>query len=230
MKKLNVVITSGGTREYIDSVRVLSNISSGRLGATIANEFLKHGHEVTYVSSDNVVMPAAYFTGKYSYTKTKNTQSVLDIMRVMVPKADVVVQAMAVSDFTFDLEKAVKVSGDDCEAFIEHMRSTIKKTPKIISEFRSWNPEAIVVGFKFTVGKSKDELIEIALELMKTNRLNMVLANDKTQMQKAGEHTAVLITDVKGVDMPWEENLRSKEDIASKIYENVVYLEGRKNK
>jgi len=37
---MKVLITSGGTREYIDDVRVLTNISTGKLGATIANTFL----------------------------------------------------------------------------------------------------------------------------------------------------------------------------------------------
>lgn len=228
MKKLNVVITSGGTREAIDSVRVLSNISSGRLGATIANEFLKHGHEVTYVASKNSIMPASYFTGEYSFIATKDTDSVMETMQECVPKADVVIQAIAVSDFTFDLEESIKLSSGSPEAFIEHMRKTIVKTPKIISKFRGWNPDAILVGFKFTVGKSGAELVHIANELMKDNKLNMVLANDKSQMQKAGEHTAVLITDVKGVEQPWHQNLRSKKEIADTMYDNVVMLMGQK--
>ena len=40
-KKINVVITSGGTSEPIDNVRKITNSSSGKLGCTIAEEILK---------------------------------------------------------------------------------------------------------------------------------------------------------------------------------------------
>jgi len=225
MKQLNVVITSGGTQEYIDDVRVLSNISSGKLGSEIAGQFIKGGHNVTYVAPKNAVMPRSSHTGQYAYRPIKDTKSVMEVMEELVPKSDVVVQAMAVSDFTFDLEGAVKLSSGDPEAFIEHMRKTISKTPKVISNFRAWNPQAILVGFKFTVGKRKDELIEIALKLMKDNGLNMVLANDKSEMKRSGARIGTLITEI-GMDEPWIDRLRSKEDIARGIYDNVVMIKG----
>jgi len=216
MKKINVVITSGGTQEYIDDVRVLSNISSGRLGAKIADQFIKHGHEVTYVAPKNAVMPAAYHTGQYSYRPVKDTASVMDVMKELVPKANVVIQAMAVSDFTFDLQEATKLSSGDPEAFIEHMRATIRKTPKIISYLKMWNHTAVLVGFKFTVGKSAKELHAIATKLMQDNDLDMVFANDKVSMQRAKDHVGVLIM------KDWEEKLHSKEKIAASIYDNVM--------
>ena len=224
MKQLNVVVTSGNTREYIDDVRVLTNISSGKLGANIAAEFINHGHNVTYVAPPNAIMPSTIFTGEYSFCGTKDTQSVYDAMERLVPKADVVLMCMAVSDFTFDLDGAVKLSSGDPEAFIEHMRKTIKKTPKIISKFREWNPDAILVGFKFTVGKDYKELSEIAHNLLNTNKLNMVFANDKAQMKKAGEHVGMLITDVQGIEKPWVHKIKGKEAIAETIFEKVTYL------
>lgn len=48
MKK--ILITSGGTREYIDEVRVLTNISSGKLGAKIAEAFCDANY--THIETD----------------------------------------------------------------------------------------------------------------------------------------------------------------------------------
>jgi phosphopantothenate-cysteine ligase len=189
MSKLNVVITSAGTREYLDNVRVLTNISTGKLGAKIANVFLSHGHNVTYVAPSTAVKPE----GDYSNVVVTDTNSVMEAMKTLVPKADVVIQSMAVSDFTFNLDKAIKVSGESAEDFVEHIRKTITKTPKVISNFRKWNPNAVLVGFKFTVGKNQEELTKIATKLMEDNKLDMVFANDKAQMQKAGEHVGFLI-------------------------------------
>jgi len=222
MAKLNVVITSGGTREYIDDVRVLSNISSGRLGAKIANVFIDHGHHVTYVAPKNAIHPNTSDDSLADIIHVTDTKSVMEKMQDLVPSAHVVIQAMAVSDFTFELEGSVKLSSGDPEAFIEHMRKTIVKTPKIISHFRSWNPKAILVGFKFTVGKSKDELIEIGKKLMHDNELDMVLANDKVQMQTRGDHVGILLMH------DWDARLNNKTEIATSIYDNVIRLAPQK--
>lgn len=218
MKKLNVIITAGGTREYLDEVRVLTNISTGKLGSKIADEFMMHGHDVTYIAPENAKLPDVFFNGCYSYIKVSNVQSVMNILETLVPKADVVIHSMAVSDFTFDLKEATKISSDSTEAFIEHIRKTITKTPKIIANFRTWNPKAILVGFKFTVGKSTKELTEIANKLMTDNQLDMVFANDKAQMKSAGEHVGNLIM------KDWTEKLHSKDEIAKIIYANVVRI------
>jgi phosphopantothenoylcysteine synthetase/decarboxylase len=215
--KLNVIVTSGGTREHIDDVRVLTNISTGKLGSKIARVFLDHGHNVTYVCSPTAVRPT--FEAHNLDVKTVvNTQSVMEAMKELVPHADVVIHSMAVSDFTFNLTGAIKIGSDSPEALIEHMRKTITKTPKVISHFRDWNPKAILVGFKFTVGKSKKELEEIAAKLMLDNRLDMVFANDKMHMQNAGDHVGTLLM------KDWSEQLHSKEEIAEAIYANVVRI------
>ena len=215
MPKLNVVVTSGGTREYIDDVRVMTNISSGRLGAIIADKFIDHGHDVTYVAPKSAVQPTKQ---PCSFQAVKDTASVMEVMKELVPKSDVVIQAMAVSDFTFDLQGHEKLSSGDPEAFIEHMRKTIVRTPKIISHFRNWNPTATLVGFKFTVGKTRKELVEIGKKLMRDNDLDMVLANDKVQMQERGEHIGTLLMH------DWDESVRNKDAIACSIYDNVIRI------
>ena len=48
--KAKVVVTSGATREPIDSVRFISNLSSGRTGATICEALVARGFHVTQVA------------------------------------------------------------------------------------------------------------------------------------------------------------------------------------
>lgn len=220
MKQLNVAITSGGTREYIDDIRVITNISTGKLGAKIAEKFLANGHKVYYVAPESAVFPKEN-SGNYDRRIVTDTNSVLATMSQLVPEMDVVIQCMAISDFTFDHSKPVKIDSKDMYGFIEYMRQTITKTPKVISYYRDWNPTAILVGFKFTVGKSKEELKEIAKQLMDTNKLDMVFANDKSQMQAKGAHVGCLIME------EWEEYLKSKDEIAERIYINVVRKVGK---
>jgi phosphopantothenoylcysteine decarboxylase/phosphopantothenate--cysteine ligase len=47
---MRLLVTAGPTREYLDSVRFLSNASSGKMGFSIAAEAARRGHEVVLVS------------------------------------------------------------------------------------------------------------------------------------------------------------------------------------
>ena len=221
MKRLKVAITSGGTREKIDDVRVLTNISSGKLGARIANKFIVAGHEVTYLCPKGTVMPSEESYNRFTIS---DVESLMAAMEMVVPTVDVVIHPMAVSDFSFDYEGAIKLSSGSLNSFVQHINDTIVMTPKVISHFKGWNPDAILVGFKFTSGLTKDELKVVANKLKDTNNLDMVLANDKEAMRKAGSHNGILLMD------DWEEKCHGKEEIADRIYANVIRLAGKKVK
>ena len=47
---MNLLISAGPTREYFDSVRFITNASSGKMGFALAGEAAKRGHRVTLVS------------------------------------------------------------------------------------------------------------------------------------------------------------------------------------
>ena len=48
---MKVIVTSGATREPIDSVRFISNLSSGRTGAMVAGALATRGFQVTHVAA-----------------------------------------------------------------------------------------------------------------------------------------------------------------------------------
>ena len=47
---MRILITAGGTREYIDPVRFISNASSGKMGYALAHELKRHGAKVLLIS------------------------------------------------------------------------------------------------------------------------------------------------------------------------------------
>ena len=53
---LRVLVTAGGTREPIDSVRYVGNRSSGRMGFALAAEAARRGADVTVIAA-NVALP-----------------------------------------------------------------------------------------------------------------------------------------------------------------------------
>ena len=56
---VHVVVTAGGTREPIDSVRYVGNRSSGRMGFALAHEAARRGADVTVVAA-NVALPRTH--------------------------------------------------------------------------------------------------------------------------------------------------------------------------
>ena len=72
-----------------------------------------------------------------------------------------------------------------------------------------------MVGFKFEVGLDKNQLIEKAVAQIRSCGCDLVVANDKREMEEAGKHIAHLVT-IKGEYTEWWK-AEGKEDIATNI-------------
>lgn len=204
LNRKNIVITSGGTREYIDDVRVITNISTGALGAHIALEFYNRGYNVHYIHSKGAVIPTVVNyqdcpeLHTYQYVTTNDLERTMKAV-ITSFNADAVIHSAAVSDFTFDRSEKIKLSSSDKEAFIEFMKRTIKPTNKIIGMVKSWQPSTILVGFKFTVGKTREEREQIVQKLMEDNKCEIVVSNDKKEMEYRRDHIAKIYDNKKGI-------------------------------
>ena len=90
-----ILITSGPTREYLDPVRYLTNGSSGRMGAALAQAALDAGHEVTVVSGPvQIAYPAAA-----KIVAVVSTGEMLDACSEAFSASDGVIGAAAPSDY-----------------------------------------------------------------------------------------------------------------------------------
>lgn len=207
-----VLVTSGGTREYLDDVRVITNISTGALGAKIAEALYHNGAKVHYVHGVTAHMPnldEGFSDGTLTTYPIKTCNDLLETMKAIIPafNMDAVIHSAAVSDFTFKRDKAIKVGSDSEEDFVDYIRRTIVRTPKIIQQVKVWRPETVLIGFKFTVGKSSNELIHIAKESGMKSDCDAVFANDKSMMVDRKDHVGYFVSlkpsythEVKGKD------------------------------
>src|SRR3954452_4900087 len=92
---LDVLVTAGGPREPIDSVRFVGNRSSGRMGLAVAEEAARRGAAVTLVAA-NVSLP------RPEGVETIDVETAAELeaaARERFPAADVLVMAAAVADF-----------------------------------------------------------------------------------------------------------------------------------
>lgn len=224
---MNILITSGGTSEKIDRVRSITNHSTGRLGKIIAETFLDKGDQVTLVTTPKAVRPAAH--PNLTIVQIENVAELLETLEPLVHTHDVLIHAMAVSDYTpvymTGLE-AVAASSDMTE-FLNKTNSEskissqddvqvlfLKKTPKIISLIKKWNPDIRLIGFKLLVDVSDEELLKTARASLIKNQAEIIVANDLTEISNQ-EHKAYLV----GNDTVTQ--AQSKEEIAQLLYLHI---------
>ncbi len=191
-----VLITSGPTRADLDAVRYVSNRSSGRLGCAIAVEALRRGARVTLVAGPDSAVPRHEDLtedehGRLGVLPVVTVPDVLAALEGALTGGDppdAIVHAMAVLDYVPESAPGGKMPSGRAAWQIRLVR-----TPKVIKEIRRWAPGALLVQFKLEVGLSEAKLREAAVQSVRANRADLVLANDLTQIRDE-THPALVIS------------------------------------
>ncbi len=219
LKKKNVLITAGSTRGYLDAVRYITNTSTGRLGSEIAFEAMGRGAVVTYIYGADSLFPVIHGRSdlKASQLKLIEIETNNDLMKVLQEKLknrkfDVIIHAMAVADYVPARAKQSKTSSQKKEWLVK-----LVKTPKVINTIRDSWPEALLVGFKLEVNRTKDEIIRIARRFLAKSKSNLIVANDYKYISR-NRHIAYMVTGDRKIPKP----LKGKKVIAKNI---IFYLE-----
>jgi phosphopantothenate---cysteine ligase (CTP) len=101
---MNIIITAGGTRERIDSVRAITNEATGRLGSMIAEEFSQRltdkKYQIYYICGMNAATPKVK-EENLSIIRIEGTSQLLGEMEELLTKQKInaVIHSMAVSDY-----------------------------------------------------------------------------------------------------------------------------------
>ena len=164
MSGLRLLVTAGGTREPIDSVRFIGNRSSGKMGLALAREALRMGAGVTVV--------AANVDGVEPGTEHHPVESVEELREAVIElaaDADALVMAAAVSDFKPASPVEEKIRRSTGTTSLE-----LAPTADIIKSVRERYPDLFVVGFAATHG---DPLAD-AREKLASKGADLVVGND----------------------------------------------------
>jgi phosphopantothenoylcysteine decarboxylase/phosphopantothenate--cysteine ligase len=163
---IRLVVTAGGTREPVDSVRFVGNRSSGKMGAAIAREAYRSGAEVKVVAANVAeVEPGVEWHAVETFEEVqRETLSLCE-------DADVLIMAAAVSDFT----PSSPMLGEKIRrGEREDLTLELSATPDILSGIRERQPELFVVGFAATHGDPRPD----SREKLRKKGVNMVVGND----------------------------------------------------
>jgi phosphopantothenoylcysteine decarboxylase/phosphopantothenate--cysteine ligase len=161
---LRLLVTAGGTREPIDSVRFIGNRSSGRMGFAVAREALRLGAEVTLVAAnvDRVEPGTRYFT-------VETVEELRDEVLDLAADSNALVMAAAVSDFTPASQVREKIRRSSGTTSLE-----LAPTADILEAVREQYPDLFVVGFAATHG----DPVADAREKLSKKGANLVVGND----------------------------------------------------
>lgn len=202
-----VVITAGGTKEKIDSVRFISNFSSGKMGFALADEAFNQGAEVVLVSTVEAQKPY----------KVVNVQSALEMKETVeleFQDADYLIMAAAVADY-----RAKEIASQKMKKTLaDEISIELVKNPDILAEVsKTRRKNQLVVGFC----AESENILENAKEKIAKKGCDFLVANDisRSDIGFSSDYNEVYVLDKSGNIQKIEKT--TKNQIAKKIIEAI---------
>jgi phosphopantothenoylcysteine synthetase/decarboxylase len=160
---MRIVITSGPSYEPLDRVRRLSNFSTGELGTLLSEGFVEAGHTVAcFRGIASTFPPPLWPVEVVPFTTNDNLAAGLQSLPAR-EEATVVLHAAALCDFKVREildEKGEPVHGGKISSHGGALKLTLEPAPKLISTLRRMFPSSILVGWKFELDGTPDDVVE----------------------------------------------------------------------
>jgi phosphopantothenoylcysteine decarboxylase / phosphopantothenate---cysteine ligase len=210
MDGLRVLVTAGGTREPIDSVRYVGNRSSGRMGLALAAEAARRGASVTLIAA-NVSLPAP---AGVRVVDVETAAQLLDAARAEFADAHVLLMAAAVADFRPGqaVDEKISKTGRDGLAL------ALEPTEDVLAALAAARaPGQTLVGFAAEHGEGA---VERGRGKLERKGLDAVVVNDISRAEigfDAADNEVTIVTATGELHVP----LGSKETIAAAILDAV---------
>jgi len=197
---MHFLITAGGTREYIDPIRFISNASSGKMGYALALAAIKAGHRVTLVSTSDLQPPVGV-----DFVGVDSAAEMFAAVKKFFAKCDCLIMAAAVADYTPLKKSKIKIKKSNRDLIIK-----LKPTVDILKwTGKNKKKNQIVVGFAL-----EDKAIRTSAEKkLKEKNLDMIIANAPTAIGSDRASIQIKTPDHKWLKLPHA----TKTTIAKKI-------------
>jgi phosphopantothenoylcysteine decarboxylase/phosphopantothenate--cysteine ligase len=207
---MNILITAGPTREYIDPIRFITNASSGKQGIAIAEFAKKKGHNVILVMGPSAVEMPKEIPMVCAATAEDMYKSVLQYKDWM----DALVMNAAVSDW-----RAQKISKRKIKKTKKTFNLKLVNNPDILSNIgrlkkqKKLEKKPVLVGFCVET----ENLIINAKKKLKEKNLDVIVANPREAIGSNATEPVIIDKSGKIIELP----LMTKKDIARKIIKLV---------
>ena len=193
ISKNSILITAGATRESIDGVRFITNISTGNTAATIANHLASSGYKTTYLHGINTLLPNNN-SKNIQYKDFKNFKKTLEEI-LKNNYFDAVIHLAAISDYTVDQIKSTELAlagskKGKLDSGLSNLTINLKPTSKIVDKIKSIskNKEIVLFAFKFSGSSKLNDSKKEVDKLFKHSNADFVVLNhlqdrDKDEIQ-----------------------------------------------
>lgn len=200
-----ILITSGPTQEAIDSVRYLSNYSSGKMGHALASSAVRAKAKVILVTGPTS-LPDPYGAEVY---KIRSATEMLDRVSAEFSHCDIFIMAAAVSDYRPEKVISGKIKKDG----LDKIDLKLIANPDILKEISKQKNGQFTVGF----AAESQKLEENALKKLNEKKLDLIVANNISLPGQGfgSDFNSVLITD--GHEIRVEIENKTKSFIARNI-------------
>ncbi len=210
---MRILVTAGGTREYIDPVRFISNASTGKMGYALARTAAMRGHIVTLVAA-----PMAMIAPSHVDTVNVITCSeMFDAVKDNFDQCDCLIMAAAVSDYAPVRTSKMKMKKSASDRTIK-----LKPTSDILAWAGKNKKSRIVVGFaledKAILKRAEQKLTDKNLDMIVANSLSSIGADAATVYIKTLDTDWLTVPDT------------AKRKIAIKIIAQIEALSIRRRK
>jgi phosphopantothenoylcysteine decarboxylase / phosphopantothenate---cysteine ligase len=213
---LRVLVTAGGTREPIDSVRFVGNSSSGRMGIALAHAAHRRGAEVTLVAA-NVERKTP---SDVRVVRVGTAAELEDACEREFPACDVLLMAAAVADFRPERPAAGKIK----KGGRDHLAIELEPTADVLCGLASKRrPEQTLVAFAAEHGP---DAVEHARAKRSAKGVDAVVVNDISRADIGFESPAnevTIVTEAGEEPVP----LACKDTVAESILDAVERLRSR---
>lgn len=202
-----IVITAGATKEMIDPVRYISNLSSGKMAYALAQNAIALGARVTLISASDLPAPDGV-----SIIPVSSGSDMLNASLGITADTDIFIGTAAVCDYRIRdyAPQKIKKSKDIVLDLVE--------APDILKTLRTKYPKLFIVGF----AAETNNLIEYAKAKLINKKLDLIVANDVSNNKVFNQDTnQVTIIDKNFAQFASSED--SKDSIAKFILKHIEH-------
>ncbi len=199
---MHVLVTAGPTREYLDSVRFISNASSGRMGCAVAAAAARAGHEVTLILAEAIAGGHDYIRPGFvpegcEIVPFASVAELKAALEARFAAADALVMVAAVGDFMPSERYPGKLSRAAGPIDLH-----LVPTPDVLASVAAGKrPGQTVVAF--AVEEGTDEQVEAkARRELEAKGADYVVVNAPSAMGAEESRACILSADA--VVLPWD--------------------------
>ncbi len=193
-----VLITAGATREFIDNVRFISNLSSGLMGFSLARVFRWYGAQVKVIAG----FTTAEEPPEVEIVRVLSAKEMYEKVMDLKDWADIIVMNSAVADYRPLETYEGKLKKQ------ERLTLELVRNPDILAELGRLKKDYVLIGFAL---EERQKLQENALKKLQDKNLDVIVANPLESIGSEQYEGIILFKEGKAINLKASNKLQASE-------------------